>query len=91
MNSTVKPLTNILKGFSIPFEMKRMHLRSARRKAKLTQAELAKRLHVTQGRISKLERGDAPPPRIDEDERIAAILSAAIGVDDLTVLYGKTS
>jgi DNA-binding XRE family transcriptional regulator len=36
-------------------------LKEARRKAHLTQVELAKRIGVTQTHISKIERGDADP------------------------------
>lgn len=67
--------------------MKRIHLRSARKKAKLTQAALAAKIHKPQAFISKLETGTIPPPRVDE----AKALGEALGVDPMALVYGSAS
>lgn len=51
-----------------------MRLRKERKAAGLTQADLAYLADVTQGYISKLERGDAVTPRFDILDRIARVL-----------------
>jgi transcriptional regulator with XRE-family HTH domain len=64
--------------------MKRIHLRTARTRAKLTQAQLAAKIGKPQGFISKLETGKVPPPRIDEAREIGA----ALGVDPMALRFG---
>lgn len=51
-----------------------MRLRKERKAAGLTQADLAYLADVTQGYISKLERGDRVTPRFDILDRIARVL-----------------
>jgi transcriptional regulator with XRE-family HTH domain len=51
-----------------------MRLRKERKAAGLTQADLARMADVTQGYISKLERGDRVTPRFDILDRIARAL-----------------
>lgn len=53
-----------------------MRLRKERKAAGLTQADLAYLADVTQGYISKLERGDRVSPRFDILDRIARVLRA---------------
>lgn len=51
-----------------------MRLRKERKAAKLTQAELAKLSRVTQGCISKMERGELLKPSYDTLEKLAKAL-----------------
>lgn len=67
--------------------MKRIHLRAARKRARLTQAQLAAKIRKPQGFISKLETGRVPPPRIDEAREIGE----ALGVDPMALRFGKAS
>lgn len=53
-----------------------MRLRKERKAAGLTQADLAYLSDVTQGYISKLERGEQLRPRWDILDRIARVLRA---------------
>ena len=66
--------------------MKRIHLITARRKAKLTQAELAHRIGKHQSFISKLERGEKTDCTRDE----AVDLGRELGVDPLALRFGPT-
>ena len=51
-----------------------MRLRKERKLAGLTQQDLARMSDVTQGYISKLERGDRTNPVFDKLDRIARVL-----------------
>jgi transcriptional regulator with XRE-family HTH domain len=65
--------------------MKRIWLRDARRKAKLTQAELAKRIGSPQSYISKLELGLIDDPGFQS----VIDLSAALNVEPLALRFGE--
>ena len=52
--------------------------RDARLAAGLTQAELARRLGVAPARISDIEAGRNPDPRVQLVERVAAALDVSI-------------
>lgn len=67
--------------------MKRISLRAARKRARLTQAQLAEKIRKPQAFISKLENGTVPPPRVDVAEEIGK----ALDVDPLAVTYGRAS
>lgn len=62
------------------------HLKSLRKARKLTQAQLAKRLHISQGRYAQIE---ANPASIST-ERLLEIL-AALGVDVLLKVRAETA
>lgn len=64
--------------------MKRIHLRDARRRAGLTQAKLAARIHKPQSFISKLETGVLA----DTSRTDAAALGRALGVDPMALRFG---
>ena len=63
---------------------KQIHLRAARKAARLTQTELAHRLGVHQSRISKLEQGQIDPT-LDEAKAIARILH----IDLMRLQFGQ--
>lgn len=65
--------------------MKRIWLRDARLKAKLTQAELAGQLGKPQSFVSKIERGENDDPSISE----VIALAKALNVDPLALRFGR--
>lgn len=65
--------------------MKRIWLRDARLRAKLTQAELAERIGKPQSYISKLENGQATEPTFSDVVAIAR----AVGVDPERLKFGQ--
>lgn len=66
--------------------MKRIDLRDARRRAKLTQAELARLIGKPQSFISKLETGE----KSDVTTTEAKDLGRALGVEPLALRFGPT-
>jgi transcriptional regulator with XRE-family HTH domain len=67
--------------FSEPYEAFTQALIAERKKAGLTQEDLAARLHKRQSFVSKMERGER---RIDVVEFL--VIARAIGIDPLTML-----
>ena len=65
--------------------MKRIWLRDARHRAKLTQAELAERIGKPQSFISKLETGELDDPRSSD----LAALGRELNVDPLRLKFGQ--
>lgn len=64
--------------------MKQVWLRDARRRAKLTQAELAQRIDKPQSFISRLETGVLTDPPISD----VKALGRELGVDPLAIRFG---
>jgi transcriptional regulator with XRE-family HTH domain len=58
--------------------MKRMYLDEARRKARLTQTELADRVGCRQSYISKLENGVVPEPPVSLGLAFARVLAVDV-------------
>ncbi len=65
--------------------MKRIWLRDARRKKRLTQAQLSAALGKPQNFISRLERGHNVDPTIGE----VIALAKALDVEPLALRFGK--
>lgn len=65
--------------------MKRMDLRTARMKAKLSQAELAEASDVDQPTISRLETGKVSNPNFDTVLKLAA----ALDIDPRVLVFGE--
>lgn len=65
--------------------MKRIWLRDARQRAKLTQAELAARIGKPQSFISKLETGEIDDPPVSQ----AIALGRALDVEPLALRFGQ--
>lgn len=65
--------------------MKRIWLRDARRRAKLTQAALAELIGKPQSFISKLETGVIQDPGIS----VVKALGKALGIDPLSIRFGE--
>lgn len=63
--------------------MKRIYLETARRRARLTQAELGRRIGKPQSFISKIERGEKSSVTVDE----AKALGRELGVDPLAIVF----
>lgn len=66
--------------------MTRIHLVTARRAKKLTQAELARRIGKPQSFISKLERGEKTDVTTTEAKELGRVLD----VDPLALRFGPT-
>lgn len=65
--------------------MKRIWLKRARKRARLTQAQLAAKIGKHQSFIAKLETGAKAEPTVSE----AQALGAALHVDPLALRYGR--
>jgi transcriptional regulator with XRE-family HTH domain len=65
--------------------MKRIWLRDARQRAKLTQAELAERIGKPQSYISKLENGQAAEPTFSD----VIAISRALDVQPERLKFGQ--
>lgn len=61
-------------------------LRELREALELTQVELAKRLHVSQNRVSRLEQGDVERAQVDTLRRYVEALGGTLRID---VEYGE--
>jgi transcriptional regulator with XRE-family HTH domain len=67
--------------------MKRIYLRDARRRANLTQAQLAARIRKPQSFVSKLETGVLTDPTMSD----VLALGRALGVDPLALRFGTVA
>ena len=62
-------------------EVRAYRLRELREEMDLTQVELAGRLHVSQNRVSKIERGDVDRAQIDTLRRYAEAVGGNLRVE----------
>ena len=71
-------------GLAFPRSMKHIYLVTARKRRKLTQAELGRRIGKPQSFIAKLELGTKPD--VTRDEAVA--LGRELDIDPLAIRFG---